>query len=204
MPFIPAANVLAVEMRYTLAGEHVENTLYFRYDAPPTIADATLLVSELETWWEEQLSQVLTEGIALTEVFVTDLTDQFSFTYTDPVSPPNAGVVNSPTLPNNVALCISFRTNHRGRTKRGRNYVCGLGESQVVANTVDEAVVSAIVAAYNSLNDTATISEGQWCVVSRYFLNAPRTNAEVTDITVALAVDPTVDSQRRRLPGRGA
>jgi len=42
-----------------------------------------------------------------------------------------------------------------------------------------------------------------WVVVSRFHDNAPRTAGVVSFINAATVVDATVDSQRRRLPGRG-
>lgn len=44
----------------------------------------------------------------------------------------------------------------------------------------------------------------QWVVVSRYLNNVPRTVGTSTLVLEASYRDRIVDSQRRRLPGRGA
>jgi hypothetical protein len=74
----------------------------------------------------------------------------------------------------------------------------------VVGSTVTTSHANDIVAAYNQLlSPSPYVGTAVWSVVSTQHNKAPRTNAVVLPITNALCVDTTVDSQRRRLPGRG-
>jgi len=112
-------------------------------------------------------------------------------------------------LPNNVAVTVSFRTGLSGRFARGRNYVSGLSEDAVVLNTVDSAVLADIQAGYEALQDVASDNTSTWVVVSRFSgvdgdgVPIPRVEGVTTPITAVIIVDSIIDSQRRRLPGRG-
>jgi hypothetical protein len=81
--------------------------------------------------------------------------------------------------------------------------VPGIPKTAITANTVDSLTVSGIAAAYNQLLVVADGLGADWVVVSRFHDNAPRTAGVVSFINAATVVDATVDSQRRRLPGRG-
>ena len=71
--------------------------------------------------------------------------------------------------------------------------------------------MTAFVDAYNGIltTVTATPSPWVWVIVSRYSgvdgdgRPVPRVAGVTTPVTNVVAVDGTVDSMRRRLPGRG-
>jgi len=117
---------------------------------------------------------------------------------------PSAGTSAVDPLPFNCAHCVSFRTANRGRSGRGRNYVMGLSDSEAAASAIQTTRLNLDVNAYAALVGAGTFVAGlQFCVVSRYSGGAPRSVALIQPITSVLSVDATIDSQRRRLPGRG-
>lgn len=204
MDYIPAANVAMAELRFDFGGQRCENTLYFEASASLSTTLMTTLAADLVGWWKTQMLPHHTTNMALREVFVTDLTTSTSPTVTYGTGLPANGTNGPEALPNNCALCISFRTAARGRTGRGRNYIMGINEGQVNQSTVDPTLVAQFVAAYNDLIGAGGLTAGlQWCVVSRFVDGDPRPAALVRPITAALCVDGVIDSQRRRLPGRG-
>jgi hypothetical protein len=77
------------------------------------------------------------------------------------------------------------------------------------ANQIDSATAAAFVDAYSLLLDFGQDIGASWVVVSRFSgVDAngdpiPRAAGVTTPITSVLVVDNIVDSQRRRLPGRG-
>jgi len=73
----------------------------------------------------------------------------------------------------------------------------------VIGNTVDGAVVLDLQAAYNDLRSLPFDNPWEHCVISRFNAGAPRTTGVATKVTSCVVVDPYVDSQRRRLTGRG-
>jgi len=210
MPFIPVANVLETEVRMLLDNQKIENTLYWFKDVGWEVADAVALAGDLLVWWNTFYAVPLSTQLSLREIYCTDLSSATGFTHTQPApAPAPTGDVDFESEPNQVAIAISFRTNQRGRSFRGRNFVSGLPGNGVLQNTVEPGTVANIVAAYNELLAVAAANGAEWSVVSRYSgVDAdgdpiPRAAGISTTITSVIAVDPTVDSQRRRSPGRG-
>jgi len=204
MAFIPVDNCIGVELRMRLDSQRVENTLYFYKVTGWTAADLPVVFNALLVWWNTYYSVPVSNQLSLNEIKVTDLSSDVGFSFEIPTPTPKpTGDSAEPAAPNNVALCISFRTASRGRSSRGRNYVPGIPKTAITANTVDSLTVSGIAAAYNQLLVVADGLGADWVVVSRFHDNAPRTAGVVSFINAATVVDATVDSQRRRLPGRG-
>lgn len=203
MAFIPVPNVCQAEIRLLWDGQRCENTLYFDYGAPTTPGDRQALAAGLFDWWNDNIKPLTATTAALSEVYVTDLTSQSSGTWSEAAAPPIPGTHTGESLPNNVTICISFRTAFRGRSSRGRNYFIGLTEDVVAQNTIAPLTAGAITSAYNQLFNLAGDLGCSWVVVSRYQNNNPRPVGLAQTVTSVLIVDGTVDSQRRRLPGRG-
>lgn len=211
MPFIPVPNTVEAEMRMNLDGQKIENTLYFYTASGPDLTNITQLASDLEGWWVSNCAPLLPVDVSLREIVITELTTSTGLQYTNSLTAPAAGTLGQPALPNNVSLAVSFRSAIRGRAYRGRNYVAALTEGQVTNSSVSQAVADAWAAAYNAIFTDVTNSPSTWvwAVVSRYFgvdsdgKPIPRTTGNAEPITTALVVDLTVDSMRRRLPGRG-
>lgn len=204
MPFVPVADTVEVELRQLIFGQKVENVLGFRKTGGVSIADATDLWNALLLWWTTDEAHNLSVDISLREGQITDLSSDsgFSVSFAAPTPNPN-GFVDSPGLPSNVALCVSFRTPNRGRSFRGRNYVAGLGESEVTGNTVAAPTVAGIQTSYSNLISIAAGVGFEWVVISRSHNLEPRLTGVATAITSVVVTDPFVDSQRRRLTGRG-
>lgn len=205
MPFIPVTNVAQFNVRGTYLGEQVENTLYVRSTSawtPLTLQDAATSVS---TWWAGSVLPLLSNNYVYRETYAVDLTTVASPTATETPVGTQVGGTSGDPLPGNVSLCVSFRTASRGRSFRGRNYVCGLVEPNVSGNTISPTWSESVVLAYQLLAvpDEIFPPAFTWGVVSRFTNNQPRSSGVFTPITQVLVVDNFVDSQRRRLPGRG-
>jgi hypothetical protein len=210
MPFVPVANTVLAELRMTADNQFVENTLYFEYLTLPTLTEMQTLGQALIDWWDANIAPLVWIGVELREVVVTALNSGTGLQATVVPAVTQLGELNVSALPMNVSLTISFRTGLRGRSFRGRNYIVGLVEGQTTsANEVVSATSAAFVDAYNLLLDFGQDIGASWVVVSRFSgvdSNGdpiPRAAGVTTPITSVLVVDNIVDSQRRRLPGRG-
>lgn len=204
MPFVPAADVAQVELVQLLDGQVIENTLYFQSSADLDIALMGDLANALLGWWEDAIAPGVSESLSLTGITVTDLSTQTSPGIFVPAVPAITGDGTSPALPNNVALCVSFRTAFRGRSARGRNYVAGLQENQTTLSHIDAGVADFFTDAYSQLIGPGAFVGGlQWGVLSRFVNGNERATGLFRPITSVTVVDNTLDSQRRRLPGRG-
>lgn len=204
MPFIPVPNTVQAELRFLSAGQRFENILYFQPIEELNVPQMLLLATSLAAWWSQTIASVINANVRLNEVYITDLTTASSPTLTYVPPTPLTGLNNSPVLPFNVAPSVSFRTLGRGRSSRGRNYITGLCEDEVQENSVIQGVADTLVEGYNNLLDPANIAQSfEWGVVSRFTGKAPRAQGLFQPIVSAVMTDLFVDSQRRRLPGRG-
>lgn len=204
MAFVPIPDVWQVELRYTYLEEQCENTLYFKAtsgnpdNSPIDLSNAVLL------WWNANIRPYLSNQLTLREIYVTDLSSATGAAYTFvPPTPLPVGGDTAAAMPGNVSLAVSFRTAARGRSYRGRNYIVGLVEPAVTGNAVSTDFASGMQTGYSELLDSPFSDDWLWVVASRFANNAPRAVGLATPVTSVTVVDPYVDSQRRRLRGRG-
>lgn len=203
MPFIPVPNTVQAELVYNWNGEICENVFHFEAAGAPIVSEMVELGEYLINWYDVHLQPLHTGNISLINVKLTDLNAAFAPAVDVSTGLPLVGTLPGDSLPNNVAACISKRTIFRGRSYRGRIYHPCLGEAQVTGNTILTATRTSLLAAYSLLIGFSTAGEAwQMVVVSRFEGGAPRATGLTTPVT-NLSMETTVDSQRRRLPGRG-
>lgn len=204
MPYIPADNVCQAELFQTWDTQSVENVLHFRPNGSLTPTKMTELGAHIVTWWNTYIKGAMPTTLQLTQIKLTDLTLDIGPVVNHATGLPLAGTNGSPSLPNNCAIVLTKRTLLRGRSFRGRIYVPGLVEAYVTGNTYAPGNLATTVTDWSRLLTFTTASD-TWdmVVVSRYNANAPRVNAVITEVS-SLDSDGVIDSQRRRLPKRGA
>jgi len=203
MPFVPTPNVAQVQMRYTYQGQQVMNTLYFDFGAGFDTTQMQALASFLVGSYASETAPESPASLILREVQVTDWTTETSPSITYNTGLPLIGGTGQPAAPSNVSLTVSFRTEGRGRSSRGRNYLLGIQEAEVDNNVVGSAFSNRWTSFLNTLIDPGP-PECIWVVVSTIEDGLPRAAGLVQPVSTFVFVDMTVDSQRRRLPGRGS
>lgn len=202
MPFIPTEAAARVELLQSLDNQNIENVLYFDRDQDYTLAQISSLGNSIIDWWIEEMAPNLSANLSLVGVKVTALHDQTGpqLVMTDGL--PTPGLVNANPVPNNSAYCISFRTGFLGRAFRGRNYVPGIAETDVDMSRISGTRSTALVNAYQALLG-GFIDGSRWIVVTST-VNGVAQNPKLRSPVLSVqAVDLIMDSQRRRLPGRG-
>ena len=205
MPFIPVPGVIQAELVYAWDGQVVENVLHYTVDAEVDVAAQQGLGGALVDWFDTLLQPLVPSTLILNEVRLSNLSSEFapgaSWTGGLPLPGTLAGGLS---LPNNVALTMTKRTDMRGRSFRGRIYHPGLSESQVTGNAIVSGTLVSLLAAYNAMKTlTAGSLNYQLVVVSRFQGGEPRAEGIATEVTT-ITSDGIIDSQRRRLPGRGS
>jgi hypothetical protein len=204
MAFIPVPDCAQVEIVFSVESQIVENVRFYQgTDLSGTSLAA--LVEAVNAAIRDQLLPLLHSSLSLIRVVgqIIDAVD--GIVYTSTTSLPAAGGAGGTSLPNNVAMCVSLRTAQAGRSFRGRNYICGIPSAQRSTNNLlESSFVSDVIDAWTTVG-LAAVDDG-WVpvVVSRFHDGAPRTTGVATEITSTIATDNIIDSQRRRLPGRGA
>lgn len=210
MAFIPVPQCAQVQIVGQIDGQETINDLYFSHGSAITIVNLQALADAVDNWYWASILPELSNDFTYLRTIVTDLTTNTSGVAFQSANTGTGGVTGEAN-PNNVAACISFRTALRGRNWRGRNYIPGVPGSVVTLNTISPTFVTNVQAGYRLLKfgGTAIPGDWSWVVVSRFsgvdvnHKPIPRTSGVVELVTDALFVDSTVDSQRRRLPGRG-
>jgi hypothetical protein len=207
MPPVYTPNTVQAELVYSLHSQVVENTLSFEGASTPAAADMQELATALAAWWTSGVAPYVSGELGLTRVDIRGLEASASASYSHPILPVSTGTINDHALPGNCALCVSFRTALSGRSFRGRNYVPGITEGNTSGSTIAAANANGIALAYNNLQTYLNTNifglAWTWVVVSTRSGNADRASGVTTPVTSAILVDYVVDSQRRRLPGRG-
>lgn len=205
MAFVPAPNQVLVEWRMIRAGQKIENTLHVNMLAEPVISEMTDLAVACWDWWENTLAPLTSVGVLLVSVVVTSLHEADGVQYTYAPDTTTTGEIVGLSLPNEVTLCVSLRSGHRGRSARGRFYVPSLVFDQMLdENNVEAAAVDAFRTALQQLINDVTDLGKQANVVSYRTNNAPRPGGPVYfPYTSAVVVDSIVDSMKSRKPGVG-
>lgn len=203
MAFQRVAATALAELIFDLDGEVTENTLYFRKPNAYTVADLTDLATKLRTWWTSLMQSHIAEACSLTSIKCTSLDAQTGPQFTLTAGLPAVGAVPSNAVPNNSAFVVTFRTALIGRSFRGRNYIAGIPETQVDVSRLAPGEVTYFRDAYASIPSIVT-SAHLWVVVSRTVNGVIQQPTALTNpVTSVDAIDNVMDSQRRRLPGRG-
>lgn len=204
MAFQPVPSVAQFNIRATLLGEVVENVLHY-IDVVNPIWSAAQLATWAEiigTEWVSGVLPWLAAQYELIEVEARDLSIEGGFTGTWSPPEPAVGEQTSPSMPGNVAFCLTKRSGRAGRSYRGRIYICGFGEGQVDGNQLQVATAEGLQAAVESIIVRSTSSTIGGVIVSRQNAGVVRPAGVATVVTSVNYFDRVVDSQRRRLPGR--
>lgn len=205
MEFIPVENTVEINVRFLLHTQQCENVLSFtRNEGEVNPDNMKTLAQALSAYWIANFIPYQSYQASLREIYVVDLNTDTSPTYTETAGLPVAGGNLGDAAPGGTTLCYSFRTAARGRSGRGRNYFIGIPKPQLVGNAVISTYADDVLSGYAGLVGPDSLAPGwTWCVVSRFLNGSPRTAGVVREIQAATLVNTYVDSQRRRLEGRG-
>lgn len=210
MAFIPVPFTAQIKLEGRLDRQQTINDLYFFQDGGMTTLELANLTANVWDWWNVSVVSRLSRDFSSVAAHARDLTTASGNVF-DIGTGATIGGVDIESMSGNVAPCISFRTNIAGRAFRGRNYIPGIDVSAVDVNTLDPDWMDLMTTAYGLLGVGGSVlpTGFTWVVVSRFSgvdVNGkpvPRLEGISTTVTQALFADNTVDSQRRRLPGRG-
>lgn len=204
MPVPPPDNPLVckVTLVYNRDTRKFLNSFHVDKPTPWTLPEMVQLAIDFRDWWDQFLSNPLPGEVALSQVQVRKYDPTAPLGMDLDVSPPIAGGDAGPAAPGNATQTISWRTGLAGRRFRGRNYVPGLGEGQIsTSDLVSSTVVNALAAAAGELILGALTSGKLTIFHAPQEVPTPYDNT-TTDV-ISAVIENVVDSQRRRLPGRG-
>lgn len=194
--------LVKAEIRFTWNSQLVENVLHFRHaiDAP-TETNMFELAGVIDDAVTGSWLALMTNSVTYREVFIESYAGDFSVAVTQAGSGVGTGGTNS--MPGNATFCLSLRTAFTGRSRRGRLYTIGMDEGHQTGGLVLATYRNSWLAAINNLRTVAATANWEMVIASFISNGVPRVTGLLAPVTSVIAVDDFVDSQRRRLQGRG-
>jgi hypothetical protein len=202
MAFQNCPGVAQLELQFNEAGWLMENVLHAVKSDPWSESDLFATCEAMDSWAENHWSPIANAHAFYRGCKATDLSSETGAIAFSVETPTVAGGVAATNVPTNVTACVTLRTALRGKSYRGRMYWIGLSDGDYSASVLTTTARDAIIAAVAELKDAINGGFGTWCVLSRVHDKALRAEGIGTPITV-VDMDRNLDSQRRRLPGRG-
>lgn len=201
--FIEVPDVARTVMRYNIFGQTVENVWYFTRTGgySPGLLDA--LNDAITTAWTTNMRPFLPPEITLLDITSTDQSVVGGAQDIDVVSVVGSNAV---TAFNSIGttFALKFGTGLSGRSNRGRMYWPALPNNVVVDNDIDAGYAGSIRSAVEDMFADILADSGDQHVVVSYQNDCTwRTTGAKNDVTSYSYVDLHLDSQRRRLSGRG-
>ncbi|AXH79335.1 MAG: hypothetical protein [Circular genetic element sp.] len=201
MAFQPVINTAKVALVGSLQGQQVVNTLHFeKAGIAISEADLSTLVNTLEAWANTYFLPEMHSAYTLETISSRSLAIQEAPFFDKTVQEDGGGA--GTLLPNNVAFVVKFGTGLTGRNARGRNYLAGILENDVTANTLSEAKASAYIGMYQQLLPGGTVNLGDftWVITSRYLNGVQRPAGINRDVSSVSVSNRVLDTMRKRLP----
>jgi hypothetical protein len=197
---MPAPNnpdVVKVALLFSRDTRTFVNTFHCYKTGGWTTPDMLALALRFRDWWQTYYRVRVPSEIALKEEQVRLLDPDNPLAVDHPESPPIPGLLGQFAEAGNVTLALGKRTAYAGRRYRGRIFVPGLGETDVTATDVmDSAATIAFSAAMQALLDSLTTNATPLVIFHK--------GDNLFSTVTSFVIDSLVDSQRRRLAGRGS
>lgn len=203
MAFQPVPNTIGADVRCTLFGQQVENTLYFEQTGVPTASQVQACAEMVEEWFVTYVLPALSVSVVYREVYARSLVFAAAPEWTANGQTGDVGTNPVASLPGNVSWVVKFTSGLTGRSSRGRNFIFGIPEDQNVGNQIHPSFAAAMKDGYEQLMGIAVTNDFVWSIVSRRQNNVQLANGIAYPIVGVGFTDLDLDSQRRRLNGRG-
>jgi hypothetical protein len=202
MPFVPTPFGIMLCFNFTTVGQNWQFCVGVRAaNTPPLNAELVTATAVGHALLNGAMQPLFTLTTTCNTITATDISSQGAPQYIRVENLP--GSKTGTAAPMNAAVVVSLRTGLRGRSYRGRCYLGSISMSDVAsAVDINSNFQAAIVAAFAGLQAALLSAALDMVVVSKQHNGVPR-SAGATYAIEQIVVDSHIDSQRRRLFGRG-
>jgi hypothetical protein len=211
--FVPCPDVAEFSVVQQLFGQNVINNFHIKKEGGWTSTTMGEMCVALISGYNDHIADNQSTSLQYIIVRARDLSTEAGAVAEINFPPLSGG--NSPirSYPGNVAVCVSHKTGVAGKSFRGRTYFAGYPQTAGGGNTINSDEVTSWLNGVDALDAAITTAGGTWGVLSRYHgytqtapkykkVPTPRSEGIFTDI-INHSMDNRLDSQRRRLTGRG-
>lgn len=204
MLFSPTLNTVKIEMVYSIGTGIAENVYHVNTGEAITPTHLETIVNVFAEWQTQHARALQAAEVKMFKIKATDISQQNGY-YLEwaPTSLIYDGSRVSPILPMNVTAAIKCNSGHAGRSYRGRVFWIGLTEDAVVGDGIASTVVDGLILCLGQLKSRVEALGYSLGVVSYFQDHQQRPLGLFTPFTF-FTMDAVVDSQRRRLSGRGS
>lgn len=205
--FQPVPETVEIKTQFTQNGQKVENIFYANAGQAITAAIVEELATMVGVWVVNTFLAHVSSNVVYNRTVATDISTEASFQTIDSTGAGTTGGGGPSTLPNNATIAVHRDTGLSGKKAKSRIYIAGIVPGGLSdPNTVSTAYAASLVADLNAL-DTALADDGTVAYDTGYVqrvINGVRLATGNFIPTIGWSmVDRLVDSQRRRLAGRG-
>lgn len=205
--FQPVADTVEVSVQGSMDSQLIENKFYVHVGEAVTQAIVERLAELFADWATATMAAQLPSDWTFTRAVARDLTAEASFEAVNADGAGTAGGLSGGRMSNNSTLAIHRNTGFSGKKAKSRIYWPGISASSISgADHISTASGAAMVSALNTLRSlvladtTATFTYGY---VQRIVNGVKLAAGNFIEVTGHSLIDTILDSQRRRLPGRG-
>jgi len=196
-------NVCKVSLIFARDVREAINTFHVDRAGGWSLADMANLATRVHTWYSTYYKQCIPTNIALQVISLRVYNPVAPLAYDLPISPGEAGTRTGTAEAANVTITMSERTGLAGRAFRGRMYVPGISENDALANDTASSVLTSLLSTAMAQLIVALFNAPEVMAV----FHRPHIPPHVLDNTatqvLTYVIENVLDSQRRRLPGRG-
>lgn len=203
--FIPAPNIVCVQVVYVSASERVQNVFNVLSGGGTSVGDMNRIGAKIEDWlrtdWDNGSSSLTVVNV----ISMTDAGVEAGVGVERVPATALAGSVGQPPLPANVTFAVKWNTGLTGRSNRGRTFHVGITADMVLFNQINPSQRAMYLAMYTALLTklAAGGTVDKLAVVSYCHDGDWRPTAEINPV-ISCSIDFNLDSMRRRLTGRGS
>lgn len=204
MPFQPVPDTAKVAVVATYLVSDVVNTFHFKRSGSWGASELEDLVGAVAAAWVASVMPSLSANMALRRIESRGLRSDGDVAVEFVFSPVVSGGRGGDSLPGSIAFAVTHLTGLAGRSYRGRTFFGGLAEADVSGDLLDAGRADALRNGLESVRQQASAQGWTMVVVSRTNNRTPRAQGLTIPVTGFRWRDRIVDSQRRRLTGRGS
>lgn len=176
-----------------------EQAMVFSYRSTPDVNSSTECTTIAQDFWNyvgPLIRLTASQNIQFTKVTCsTHYPSGTNYTGVYDIVPPSPGLSTEDQVPQNAAEVVSWRTGYQGRSYRGRSFMYGVPEGELLGSTIIAAQLTRLIAAFANV---AAFS-GSAATALRFVI-ASRKLLILIDVASAI-FDLVTRSQRDRLPG---
>ena len=196
MTFVPFPDMVKCVQNWSSPLGQWHNILYFwlpDFDAD----DIAQLAAYMEHFLSTDFKAGMTTNTTYVGVTIYDMTEENGAVYNFVHSPPIAGSDETyEKLPLSTCIGITLRTNHRGRSGRGRLYLAGFTEHVMADGLWTQGFVEDVVANYEEVRAMGA-TPWTWVLANHYWNGIKLTTGDFHYLT-SLECRSLIPTQQRR------